>query len=370
MSLFDYLKKTANIVIKSIEEKKINIVNQKSDVIFYDIDPNEELVNYRKEKYNKEQVIALFLKSMSYRPHKIGKNNDDDYPRYLTYDYNILDVPSFHKELLDSGYFSEASFKDIISGYKVNELKSLLEAKGENIKGLKKEDLINLVVNVFNEEEQKKLEKDSNLYNLSKQGLDYLEKNKEFLTIVEFKKYGINYSLFMKYKNKLPQYVTLRDVVWHIFNERLNYFSRTKNYSCLRGVYLNMAQFLEEEKPSVDVLYNYILCLYYDINLAYNQEQILNKYFDNETIIGFLDKKTLASGIITKIKEYASYHEDKIFDKLFSYEKLPYKFISDNDFKCMIFDIYNSSFFEEEKYINVVIENAKKIIKQNKKINN
>ncbi len=284
MGLFDYLKKITNTVIKSIESKQLNNINQKSAVVYYDINPNEELINYRKEKYNKEQVIALFLKSMSYRPHKIGKNNND-YPRYLVYDYNILNVPLFHKELLDAGYFCEASFKDIISRYKVNELKLLLESKGENAKSLKKDDLINLIEKLFDTEEQKKFEKDSNLYQLSKKGFEYLENYREFLSIVEFKKYGINYSLFMKYKNKLPQYATLRDVVWHIFNERLNYFLINNNYSCLRGVYLNRAQFLEEEKPSIDVLYNYILCLYYDINLVYNQEQILDKYLDNEKII-------------------------------------------------------------------------------------
>lgn len=127
MGLFDFLKKATNEAMKTIEDNG----KQKSEVIYYDINPNEELVNYNKERYAKEQVIALFLKSMSYRPHKIGKNNDDDYPRYLTYDYNILDVPSFHKELIDNNYFCEASFKSVISNYKVNDLKDLLLSKNK-----------------------------------------------------------------------------------------------------------------------------------------------------------------------------------------------------------------------------------------------
>lgn len=344
---------------------KIPIVEETSknkESLFYDVDSVDELINYKKDRYNKEQVTALFLKSMSYRPHKIGKNNEDDYPRYLTYDYNILDVPAFHKELLDKGYFCEASFKNIISYYKVNELKDLLISKEQKVTGLKKDDLINLAIDVFSKKEKEEIEKESNLYELSNDGLEYLEKNKEFLTIVDFQKYGITYSLFMKYKNKLPQYCTLRDVVWGIFNERLNYYSINKSYSSLRSVYLNMAQFLEEEKPNIDVLYNYILCLYYDINLTYNQEQILGDYLDKETLIECLDDRALANGIVTKIKEYSKYHDDKIYDKLFKYEKLPFKFISDDEFKEMVFDIYNSSFFDEEKYINIAVENAKKVI--------
>lgn len=362
MGLFDFLKKTTNEVIKNIE----NNVNQNEEVVYYNVDPNEELINYRKDKFNKEQVIALFLKSMNYRPHKIGKNNDDDYPRYLTYDYNILDVPSFHRELINNGYFCEASLKSIISNYKVNELKDLLLSKNQNIKGLKKDGLIDLVIETFDSQEKEKIIQESGLYELSEKGLAYLEEYKDFLTIVDFKKYSISYSLFMKYKNKLPEYATLRDVVWHIFNERLNYFSVHNEFGMFRGVYLYMAEFLEEEKPSIDVLYNYILCLYYDINFAYNQEQMLNKYLDNKDIINYLDNKSLAPGIITKIKEYSKYHDDKIFDKLFAYEKLPYKFISDNDFKEMIFDIYNSSFFDEVKYINVATANAKQIINKRK----
>ena len=366
MGLFDYLKKAADTVKKTVEDTQQKNNKKENEIIYADVDPTLDLVNYRREKYNKEQVTALFLKSMSYRPHKVGKNNDDDYPRYLTYEYNILDVPAFHKELINKGYFCEASFKDIISGYKVNELKEMLLKKEQVLKGLKKDDLISLAEKVFSEEEKQEIEKGSSLYQISKLGLEYLESQKDFLTIVDFKKYGINYSLFMEYKSKLPQYATMRDVVWNIFNERLNYFSVNRNYGMLRGVYLNMAEFLEEEKPSIDVLYNYILCLYYDINLVDNQQQILNKYLDNETIIGFLDHKALAPAIITKIKEYASYHDDKIFDKLFAYEKLPYKFISDNDFKDMVNDIYNSSFFDEAKYINVAIENAKIAINKRK----
>ena len=48
MGLFDFLKKTTNEVIKNIE----NNVNQNEEVVYYDVDPNEELINYRKDKFN------------------------------------------------------------------------------------------------------------------------------------------------------------------------------------------------------------------------------------------------------------------------------------------------------------------------------
>lgn len=287
---------------------------------------------------------------MSYRANSIG--GKDDYPRYMTYDYNILDVPKFHKELIDKGYFCKAPFEEILKDYKVNDLKELLISKNQNIKGLKKDELISLLLKIISEEEKQTIVNQKKLYIISQLGLDYMENYKEFLTVVDYKKYDINYSLYLEYKKKLPAYSTIRDVVWHIFNDRLNLCFINKQVSSIRNVYLYMAQFLEEEKENIDVLYYYILCLYYDINLDNTQQQILDfrakSYVSKESILECIDDNPLAPAIISKIKDYSKYHDDKIYEKIFKVQLLPYKFISNEEFIKMINDIYESSFFEEK----------------------
>ena len=319
---------------------------------------NNMLVNYQRDKFNKEQVIALFLNSMSYRPHKIGKNNNDDYPGYLSYEYNILDVPSFHKEMIELGYFKTADFKNVISRYKVDEIKALLKDSQEKINKLKKDELINLAVKTLDENHKNKIVEESKMFELSEEGLKYLETYKEFLNIVDLQKYCISFSLFMDYRKKLPSYSTIRDVAWHILNERLNYYQKEQQFGMYRNVFLQMANFLDEEKKSIDALYYYILIMYYDINLAYIQYDMVAYKFDKKIYLDMLHRNILAPAIISKVKEYSDLHDDSIFEKLFRNEVLPYKFLSNEDFKNMIIDIYNNSFFDENKYVDVVLENA------------
>ena len=373
MGLFDFLKKQ---VLNQESQIKINkdtqstkTENNKADITsnsFRCNESNMHILGKTNDKYTKDQAIALFLKAMSYKPNSLG--DKDSYPRYMTYGYNILDVPKFHKELIDEGYFCEANFEQTISDYRANELKELLTTNNQNVKGLKKEELINLALKVISEEEQQKIIKANQLFVISQQGLDYIEKYKEFLTVVSFKKYDINYSLYLEYKVKQPANSTIRDIAWHILNDRLNLCYINKQVGWVRSVYLHMAEFLEEEKPSVDVLYYYILCIYHDINLDHTQQQILDykskTYIDKKIILECIDKDPLAPGIISKINEYSAYHTENIFERIFNKQLLPYKFITDEEFKKMINDIYNSSFFDGKKYVTASAQNAKSIINE------
>ena len=353
MGILDFVVNKAK---KIIENNNIN------DNYINEAYNSDKLVNYQRDKFNKAQVIALFLKAMSYRPHKIGKNNNDDYPGYLSYEYNILDVPSFHKEMIEIGYFKTADFKNVISRYKVDELKSLLKGSQEKTNKLKKEELINLAVNILDENHKNQIVAESKMYELSNEGIQYLEKYKEFLTIVDLQKYCISFSLFMDYREKLPSYSTIRDVAWYILNERLNYYQKAQQFGMYRNVFLQMANFLDEEKKTIDALYYYILIMYYDINLAYIQYDMVTYKFDKKMYLDMLHRNIFAPAIISKIKEYSDLHNDSIFEKLFRYEALPYKFISNEEFKNMIIDIYNNSFFDENKYVDIVLNSATKAI--------
>ena len=86
--------------------------------------------------------------------------------------------------------------------------------------------------------------------------------------------------MYLEYKHKLSSNLSIRDIVWHIFNEQLKSHSTNKEFGLLRNVYYYMARFLEEEKTNVDVLFNYIMCLYIDINLGNYQKMMLESIND------------------------------------------------------------------------------------------
>ena len=353
MGIFNFFKK---------EKTTNNTTSSNNNITATNNNSISNCDNFKKDKYSKEQVIALFLESMSYRPNELGKSNDD-YPRYMYYDYCIMDIPQFHNELIANGYFIKTSFENIIKEYKVGELKEILEEKKHNTKGLKKEDLIKIITETLDDKEKEEFVSKNEMYELSSKGKDYIDKFKEFLEVVDMKKYQISYSMYLEYKNKLQNDFQVRDIVWNILNERIVYYISNKEFGLLRNNYSNMARFMEEENKYENALFNYIMVLYCDINLIDTQKDIFKKLFSVEEMIENIIKEPLAPGIISKIKEYSNYHTEKIFDNLFECVPLPLKFISDDDFKAMINDIYNSSFFEEEKYVSKAISKAKETLK-------
>ena len=350
------------------EMKKNNIVDIKEKSEANDISlssRNNYITGMSNKKYTKEQVKAVFLKTYIDKPSSV--ENKESYSRYWNYEYNILDIPKFHQELIDEGYFCDASFDNILKCFKVNELKELLIENGQDVKGLKKEELIELAIKTINNEQQENIKNTKKMYEVSEKGLQYIEVHKEFLNVLNFKKYDIDYKLYLEYKNKYPT-CPPRDIAWRILNDRLNEYTINREIGRTRSVYFDMAQFLEEEKPSSDVLYHYILCLYEDINLSYTQQRILeyksNGYITKKSLLEGIDNRPIAPAIIEKIKEYSEYHIDKIGIRITSRNTLPYKFLKNEEFIEMLEEIYTTSFFEEEKWVNKAIRNAKKIIEE------
>ena len=164
----------------------------------------------------------------------------------------------------------------------------------------------------------------------------------------------------------MPNYLKLRDVVWQIFNDRLNKSFLYNKFDISYSTYFNMAKFLEEENKFTDALYYYIVCLYYEINYFNIQSMMiswqLNDKETKEYFIRLLNMKPTINNVIVAIKGLEEHKSDRIFEKLFSIKQLPYKFISDDDFKSMIEDIFNEPVLEENKYINVILANATNII--------
>lgn len=354
MGIFDFLKKT---------NKGESIINNDTSNSFKLNENDETIFTKTNKKYTLEQVKAVFLKACIEKPCQVGKK--DDYNRYWNYEYNILDVPKFHQELIDEGYFCEAKLENILKSYKVSELKELLIKNNQDVKGLKREGLIELAIKNINKEQQEKIKNQKQMYEVSEKGLQYIDSHKEFLMVLNFKKYDIDYNLYLEYKNKYSTCLP-RDIVWRILNERLNQYTINNEIGRTRNIYLNMARFLEEEKPSADVLYYYILCLYEDVNLSYTQQRILeyrnNEYITKKSLLEGIDDKCIAPGIIEKIKEYSEYYVDKINERILTRNSLPYKFLKNEEFIEMLKEIFTTSFFEEEKWVNIVVRNAKKII--------
>lgn len=297
-------------------------------------------------KYTKKQVIALFLDSINY-PCKIKEN--DEYPGYMTYNFNILDVQKFHKEMLSAGFLRNADFEDIVCRYRVNELRDIAQKYNVEFNKCKKEKLIENLINNLSEEVKRKIVNDSGFYVLSDKAIKYL---KEYKHLIKFYRYKDDLSSFtcdeyLKYANQFPKSYSENDVFWGALNTQLIKSHKDHLFELGRCTYLSMGKFMLSENKKTNALYYFILTMWIDMNQPYLQEKIL------EGRNGWIEKDPIAPGIVRWIYENKDYYRSNMIDKIYENQYLPVVIIDKTTFRNMIEDIFNSSIFDEEKYNNI-----------------
>lgn len=276
---------------------------------------------------NNDYVIAAFV-SLSSGGKKIGKSNDD-YPRYLNYRYGVCDPVNYHKKVIAAGYLCEASPEIALSKLKMNELKTILLEAGLLDKG-KKDVLISRVVENI----------DLNSLNLDKYyipselGEKHLEK---YSFVFSLPRYNISCEEFDEFKKSYPENYKPRDLIWRILNSRLNESSLNHWYRPARNALFNMGEFLEDEGKLTDALYRYVLVLYYD---TYSIEDDLTD-----------DEMELAPGIVSRVCKLKAYYTPEIIDRCYTRYRLPDHRICKEDFKKLLFDIFDEKEINIKKYM-------------------
>lgn len=349
MGLFNFLKKEEKKEIKSEVASNLNI---ESNII---LNNNHD--------YTEEEKKALFLYSMDY-PSEVLNNN---YSKKFQYEFNIENCKQLHEKLINEGYFEIAKFDDIVGIYKINEIKELLDKYVIKYEKEKKEQLIELAKNNITEEDKKEISKELGLYVLSNKAKEYLLQYEDLIYLYNHKNWAIPYWLFKNYKREMESYFKRGDIIWAIFNDRLN--DKNASLSNCRGIYNDMAEFLENENKNIDSLYYYIICLYLDVNLYFTQNRI-NSYYNNqvikvskESILETIYEDPISEKIVEKINKLSRFHNEKVFQKLFSNINLPVKIFNDTEFKNIVNDIYTESQFNIKKYNDIAVSRMKTIIK-------
>lgn len=97
-------------------------------------------------EYMMNIVTATFLKWS--KKGKKFEGTDEKYPKYLTANYLQGKCHELHKRLIETGYLVEADAKSILSGLKVEELKSILSKNGIATNGKKAELIARLIENI------------------------------------------------------------------------------------------------------------------------------------------------------------------------------------------------------------------------------
>lgn len=292
-----------------------------------------------------EYAKAVFLWAHS-KDSVIKKS--DEYARYFLHECGIRDAAKYHRELIDEGYFEEASIETKLSTLKVVELKQILDSIGQSVTG-KKEQLIDRIIKNADERDLSDFFKNQ-IYQLSSKGIDFLETHNDCVLVHKHSIWGVDWK---EYESRRKPGYSYYDTMWGIFNERALH---SNNWG--RNEYYYMYQLLVEEGKRELALGKILQVLYIDLSGVCGIEAF--KLFRSGAY-GKKDLKeffgvaiSLAPGIVKAVSEYSDIYEDSFVDRVYA-QKLPIQICQKKLFLQIVHSILDGTYDE-----TTVVEKLKK----------
>ena len=267
--------------------------------------------------------------------------DNDSYARYFLYECGIRNPSKYHQELIDTGYFEEASIEQSLNALKVTELKEILTALGQSTTG-KKDALIWRIANNADDSLIARYCPEK-LYMLSDMGQVFLQEHDDYVMVHKHKNWGIGWQ---EYDGRKIPGRSYYDTMWAIFNEQLA--ATSSHYG--RNQYYCMYQLLNEEGKRERALQMLLRVLYLDLSGVevldyhdlyrqgiYNQKQ-MREWFNVIIMI--------APGIVNPIKNFADVYSDEMVDMLFEL-KLPVQMCDKKLFLSIVHSVIDGTYDQE-----------------------
>jgi hypothetical protein len=252
----------------------------------------------------------------------------------VSYDLGINDPIKKHKELLNAGYLRKATAAEILSTYKVAELKSILETNGIPAKG-KKAELIQLAESI--DPASLKLPV---MYCVSEKGLAFMEQHSDLIKLFR-NSYNITYEEYISTKNN--RNVSYNDIVWEIFNRREMFAGNS--YGSRRNNEYHRAKFLKSEDRFVDSLRYYIHTLFFDLN---DPSRIIPVWAKKDWD-GSVDQ--IGPEILENIFELRANYIPKMAEECYSYLEPSKILVKKKDFARLLNDIFEAKQIDVKNYL-------------------
>lgn len=315
----------------------------------------QELSDYKK---------AVFLYSQD---KKLIRDNSK-YPQYIFYELEITNPKKFHLRMLKENYFKKATLDEILTSYRVNELKDILKCHNLKISG-KKDILISRIINEISSNELEEIKNNSSLLTLTKKGKEFISNHVDYIEFHKKKNWGIDLDDYLMFKKNLPFKCSFNDVAWGIFNQKSNEYYFSKDFSLLRNTFLHMSELLKDENK-IEQSYEYLLkVLYMDISGVCQND--IKYYFDGiyskndliENAIKYSSNMFMfAPAIIHELILNKNIYSDLLVDNIFSTLVLPYNCCTNQLFKNIMHEMFTSESFDKTKYIEILKTNYFKLV--------
>ncbi len=193
---------------------------------------------------------------------------ENKFESFWWYEYGVKDMTSLLESLRERGFLSLGSLSDSLQLYKVDDLKSVLKAKGLKVSG-KKQELINRLIESVSEDELSEYFPRRS-YTITEKGKDAIKDDKYVLYAHRHHYEGINiYSLNILLDGQTENY---RDCIWEHLKKLGLEYEKQRQYGLYRNVKYQMAEFFLEDSDYKDALPLLIEVVYWDTSGLGNGE--------------------------------------------------------------------------------------------------
>lgn len=218
-------------------------------------------INYNKliKAFQGDYAKTLFLWSLSRKPYPIHPR--DEYPSYLYYQCGIQNAPKYHEELIKQGYFRPATRAEMLSTYKVDQLKEILSNHELEAKG-KKQVLIERIIENIPEDTGINASAET-YYVLSESGRTFLDNHDDCVQLHNHGNLQISWDTYQDARRKVKN-GSFFDVCRYILDRRL--INDPKMMQLNRNTFLSISELYHGEGNHQQELEYLLRVLYLDMN--------------------------------------------------------------------------------------------------------
>lgn len=286
-----------------------------------------------------QACAALIISGSVKRGEKIKPN---DYYNYLERLYGVVNIRKLHIWLYENDYLRNATPKEALNLYKVDELKTILDSMGLKKTG-NKQSLIDRIAENIDDSMKEKLSKDCDRYFRSEKGESFLAENQDFVMFHK-NQYGLSFQEFCEHRILQGRKRKFYDTVFHALSQRASMWQAKRYISQLEWVYHNLSNALYDEEKYELSLQNALYTLYFSTNLAskYYLFSLENVRSDGiETAMSRIDSESAFNPhILARILELQPYFKEQMLDVVYTPEILPYCLFGKYDMLDAIIDLY------------------------------
>ena len=270
------------------------------------------------------------------------------YPVYFERECGVTNPRILHENLVKDGYLGPAAHEDILTNYKIPELKEILTEIGATKTG-KKQELITRILENSGPDTLERILGPQKCYSLTPLGEEFLNAHKDYVELHKSANWMIPIDEYKRAKRTLHS-ENFFEVAEKILKDRI------RTADCDAGICLagsSLADLYKKMGDFQESLYYLLLVVYIEVNsLSYYPPYDLYKR-------GIISKKDLKEGyqikpfypgMITRIAKLNDYYSESLVEKIYKTKIVAAVFCDKKCFTNIVDDIFNESSFPFEKW--------------------